>query len=991
MKPNLLISAGACLFSCQGTADLLVNHLLNLNPFNLMEPERWQKECQQQLAHDIDNEWPRRFRLNEIAHAVELIWPSEMLRTPEFKALDQLAAEFFDTTNGGLHYRKETEPDFVRLCARLDPAYVAAWQLAKDFRDQTKTKEIEKVSKASERIDALQPLFSPPVQKNAAAVAENHVHLGGVYGSGLALMLAVLHPEKGQLKQHAQQELIKELQRLLAALLQQPDWLLPSAEPDDPLQQQTVTKDQQHQRIRALIQYSIGQAWLFQAEMQVDWYGIARQPADESEVNPAWLRKQVAVHMQAGDVSKAWLYLLIWLWWHYQDSRCCERFRTLTLYFLNRINRLRREVIMDGQGLSRFVQYYDEPLRWGKSAPNQFNAAQVLFQNAKDVAELKVTRSKFNPKDIGLWLKQLATATQPADDYGVAGGNPFVPPTDAQANAHRALMERWHFCIHFLRTPAFQHHPEKVWHEARALLQQCFSLSGWDRPELLGLSSQLSAEQQQRLRPAAWIRGLDVAGDENLVRIEVYAPVLRWLRQAFVARQAEHSLQALVGAASDRADLLKGWHFSIHAGEDYAHPLSGLRHLDETVQFCAMKEGDRLGHALALGVDAESWLARHGDALLPVDEHVDNLVWAWHEAGALAERLPWCAEVKDHLEKRIRRLLPYVPWLHPVCFAWENPLKQKPEPRQLRGDCQENAATESVLIDDLYTAWKLRRNCYWQFLRWQQSGVQDDATLAALPDLDLLKQSDNKASKLFLQRARWLDVQKPSWQPETSGQNNGDEKNSGKAASGKAGKKDSKAKKEEKTAIKVRPALPKPPPFGHCDFTKDGLLKVRVSSLRRGTELPAAAEPDALNMLTDFYHPDELKFIHALQDVKMQEYADLSLMIEVNLTSNTYIARLEDFKEHPVFRWHPVAKADLNVGGKFNVFGLRKKPMKVCINTDDPGIMPTTLRTEFRLLKEAAMDRGEEEALAEAWVKKLRQAGVDEFEQKHVFVWRESH
>jgi hypothetical protein len=65
------------------------------------------------------------------------------------------------------------------------------------------------------------------------------------------------------------------------------------------------------------------------------------------------------------------------------------------------------------------------------------------------------------------------------------------------------------------------------------------------------------------------------------------------------------------------------------------------------------EEGDRLGHALALGVDAESWLARHGDALLPVDEHVDNLVWAWHEADVLAERLPWCAKVKDHLEKRI--------------------------------------------------------------------------------------------------------------------------------------------------------------------------------------------------------------------------------------------------------------------------------------------------------------------------------------------------
>uniref|UniRef100_UPI0030EE381B hypothetical protein n=1 Tax=Undibacterium luofuense TaxID=2828733 RepID=UPI0030EE381B len=367
--------------------------------------------------------------------------------------------------------------------------------------------------------------------------------------------------------------------------------------------------------------------------------------------------------------------------------------------------------------------------------------------------------------------------------------------------------------------------------------------------------------------------------------------------------------------------------------------------LDETVRFCAMKKGDRLGHALALGVDAESWLERHGDALLPVDEHVDNLVWAWHEAGALADRLPWCAKLQRSLEKRIRRLLPYVPWLHPVCFAWENPLKQKPEPHQLRGGCTEKTAAESIRISDVYAAWKLRRNCYWQFLRWKQSGVPDDAMRAALPDLDLLKQHDNRAAALFFQRARWLEVQKQA----------------------------------------------KPAPFGRCQFTKDGLLKVRVSSLRRGTDLPAVAEPDALGVLSDFYERDELKFIHALQDVKMQEYSDLGLMIEVNLTSNTYIARLEDFTEHPVFRWHPVAIKNLKAKGKYNRFGLRKGIMPVCINTDDPGIMPTTLRTEFRLLKEAALDRGENEKAIDAWVKTLRQTGLDEFEQKHESVWRKVH
>ena len=192
---NLQIVVGACVFSCTGTADLLISQLLDPRPFNQMEPEHWHRECQQQLAQDIDNEWPRRFRLNEIAHAVELIWPAEMLRTPQFKALDQLVAEFFVSSVDGLHYRKETEPDFVRLCARLDPAYVAAWQLAKKFRgEELKNPPLpEEISVGAMRaqIDALQPLFSEKAVDDEP-VAENHVHLGGVYGSGLALMLAVL-------------------------------------------------------------------------------------------------------------------------------------------------------------------------------------------------------------------------------------------------------------------------------------------------------------------------------------------------------------------------------------------------------------------------------------------------------------------------------------------------------------------------------------------------------------------------------------------------------------------------------------------------------------------------------------------------------------------------------------------------------------------------------------------------------------------------------
>ena len=41
------------------------------------------------------------------------------------------------------------------------------------------------------------------------------------------------------------------------------------------------------------------------------------------------------------------------------------------------------------------------------------------------------------------------------------------------------------------------------------------------------------------------------------------------------------------------------------------------------------KPGDRLGHALALGRDIESWIQDTETVAMPVQEHMENLLWIW--------------------------------------------------------------------------------------------------------------------------------------------------------------------------------------------------------------------------------------------------------------------------------------------------------------------------------------------------------------------------
>ena len=58
--------------------------------------------------------------------------------------------------------------------------------------------------------------------------------------------------------------------------------------------------------------------------------------------------------------------------------------------------------------------------------------------------------------------------------------------------------------------------------------------------------------------------------------------------------------------------------------------------------------------------------------------------------------------------------------------------------------------------------------------------------------------------------------------------------------------------------------------------------------------------------------------------------------------------------------------------------------MKVLVSTDDPGVIPTTLRTEYAILGEAATELGYSRTGVDAWLERLRQFGLDEFGRNHL-------
>ncbi|PKQ87693.1 hypothetical protein CXK86_29200 [Paenibacillus sp. BGI2013] len=119
-----------------------------------------------------------------------------------------------------------------------------------------------------------------------------------------------------------------------------------------------------------------------------------------------------------------------------------------------------------------------------------------------------------------------------------------------------------------------------------------------------------------------FIIGLDAASLENNTPIHVFAPVFEQ------ARNSDNESMVIVdrdGFIAKQQSLF----FTFHAGEDFRHLHSGLRRVDEVIDFCKFHSGDRIGHGIALGVSVEKWVEENEVIVMPRGEYLDNLLWTW--------------------------------------------------------------------------------------------------------------------------------------------------------------------------------------------------------------------------------------------------------------------------------------------------------------------------------------------------------------------------
>ncbi|HJW57585.1 MAG TPA: hypothetical protein VJ577_20175 [Burkholderiaceae bacterium] len=824
---------------------------------SLLRSDRWLVHCIESIkqdAYDADKALHVRTagisdythydqRQEDLEHALALHWNPNEGGLYKLDFLRVLAREWLVGEDDLFRVPNEKLADYAGLMSLIDPSLLAATLMAEDIHTGAKQwQDVEAWSKS-------QCPHALPFDADTP-YADNHVHMAGVSAANVGLYhLALLDNKPQKIGEHVNWPLIQEFAQMRARRISisQLCAVLPFLvnqwlrqvfrnENDDLEQLELMNALFMAPETQPEEKRSIPWETLFKRCSGFHSYILVMSPTE-----PVQCIIRRAIELKGGhvanDAGAAWLMFLTALMLDEQTSSPTSPAgplrSALRLGIIHAIHCLRGYAVMRGIGLSEFISF------------NQSYIRKVRGPGAvKPIHPSLIQPNRFISLKAGPQFVEEKKLNKFVDDLQKTGD-----------------IDCFQFVYHFSRGEDPTSEELKTYGDNfTALYRQARSRAA----ELSGTSPVLHAGRL--------LKGLDVAGNENTGPIELFAPTLRKIRKE--CRKGT--------APSSGAPAL---YLSIHAGEDFSHLLTGLRRIDETVRFCAMEKGDRLGHALALGIDPRTFARRQQEALVPLNEHLDNLVWLHHYLSLIKGRAS-VIEVRD-FSPCIANLESYI-----ATYS-----------AHLYGKAHSAA--------DLFGAWTLRKY----------------ELLEDLDTTDTLAENSTRAQKDI-----WL-AYKDLYRPNRAGT----------------------TRQRPQSFTAVLRFMPHDPGFGRRVQMRNGKVEEIVGSV-------------------------QLDAIEAVQDYLMTEYAndEYDIYLEACPSSNLYIGRLEAFHEHPLYRWVPPPSVTLR-----NKFGLREGSVKVCIGSDDPGIFPTTIENEHRVLEDAAIRfHSASVDVAREWMDEIRSAGIAQF-QRH--------
>lgn len=326
-------------------------------------------------------------------------------------------------------------------------------------------------------------------------------------------------------------------------------------------------------------------------------------------------------------IGERWLYYRII--WDYvrpkqQRSLSDDDYYLFYLYLLLRII-MRRKMVQtnDNMGFDNF---------------QRIERRKSYFLRGKE-SNRKLTRLAINEtlrkssvRDLEVRIGPYTELVKELEGYVLSGEKESRVDRFLKLHAHRMLknlesrekadelQKQFYYVFHFLKRRDFSEGPD-AYENIAGLKTGRFCRHLAQRNNYMKQAKEIIRFREEKPELACRVLGIDAASQELGCRPEVFAPVYRLL--------GDH--QVLYGGYTSPQQKLPALGKTYHVGEDYADIVDGLRAIDEAIRFLDYDCGDRLGHALALGVDVAYWYdQKHRAISLSIQDYLDNLAWLHH-------------------------------------------------------------------------------------------------------------------------------------------------------------------------------------------------------------------------------------------------------------------------------------------------------------------------------------------------------------------------
>lgn len=301
-----------------------------------------------------------------------------------------------------------------------------------------------------------------------------------------------------------------------------------------------------------------------------------------------------------------------------------------TLFYLYLLIKtgFRRELIQTNgrKGFRNFSDYQDRKSVIWEDWPNYWEESRRLFiagafeptEDGKRLLQSLEIRITPKQSDACRLRAAIRRIDRTAHNILSADSNARIKLPDPYPRSqyqHCWVTEDYFFVYHFIKKP----------------LEPVRDTNPWRTPMPRNAQVRRKAERQAKVIARALaadgylcsrVRGIDAASHEIGCRPETFATAFRCLRRDFPPY------------LFPRSGVLRPVRYwprlsaTYHAGEDFLDLADGMRAIDEAVCFLELGKGDRLGHALAMGVQPQQYYrVKENQLYLPKQDLLDDIVW----------------------------------------------------------------------------------------------------------------------------------------------------------------------------------------------------------------------------------------------------------------------------------------------------------------------------------------------------------------------------